>query len=724
MKLKKIISCLIITFIVLFAYNSKVLAAGSATMSLTSSDTVVKGSNITVTLNVTNISGVSDGKVSGIEAFINFDPAYLQYVSTTLSDTDNWSKTVTTANVSTGKLGKIVAYDSTGSAGRSGAILKVVFKSLQSGSTSLTITGAEASDKAANLLTMTTQGKTITINDPAPVLDSDSKLKSLGVTGYSLNPVFSATTKAYTVTVPEGTENVTITAQCNSSKATLDSSTVGQKALTGDATSFTVKCTAENGTSTNYTITVNREKHTEPEPEPTKSSDSSLKSLGMSGYSYSPKFNPKTLTYSMTVANGIKGLYVQAVPNDPKATVDIEGDSKWDVGKNTVKITVTAEDGSKTVYKVNVTRESEKKKSSDTNVDFKIYSPHTIEPQFANDKNDYEVVVPYDVTKLDLSVVPYDTNAKVSISGNEKFSTEDTNKVTIKVTAEDGTVRTITLNVKRSEYKANTDLLDLKVKDYEMSPVFKASTTNYKVTVPHKVRKVTVLVKAPEGAKYTITGNKNLQVGKNVVLVKVSDEKGFTKYYQIDVTRKKGFNFFGLGLIPFLIILFLLLILLLLLLLLLRRRKQKKERRAALIAKESSDDDVVKQEAPVHIDFKPEFNFNSKNGTDDDVVYSNGAMINGMDEKKLLDNQETVVDAKYDIYDDVVTKDELVDALNEGIRTKNVDKLQMLLDQENLNRKKKRMKKREEEKINSEDDLDDDYVPEHSEDNYDDYDEE
>lgn len=724
MKLKRIISCLIITFVAIFAFSSKVFAAGSATMSLTSNDSVVKNSNITVTLNVTNISGVSDGKVSGIEAFINFDPAYLQYVSTTLSDTDNWSKTVTTANVSTGKLGKIVAYDSTGSAGRTGAILKVVFKALQSGSTSLSITGAEASDKAANLLTMTTQGKTISITDPAPVLDSDSKLKSLGVTGYTLSPAFSSGTKAYTVTVPEGTENVTITAAANSTKATVDPNSIGQKNLTGDSTTFTVKCTAENGTSTNYTITVNRERHTEPEPTPTKSSDSSLKSLGMSGYSYSPKFNPKTLTYSMTVANGIKGLYVQAVPNDPKATVDIEGDSKWDVGKNTVKITVTAEDGSKTVYKVNVTRESEKKKSSDTNVDFKIYSPHTIEPTFANDKNEYEVTVPYDVTKLDLSVVPYDTNAKVSISGNEKFSTEDTNKVTIKVTAEDGTVRTITLNVKRSEYKANTDLLDLKVKDYEMSPVFKASTTNYKVTVPHKVRKVTVLVKAPKGAKYTITGNKNLQVGNNVVLVKVTDEKDFTKYYQIDVTRKKGFNLFGLGLIPFLIMLFLLLILLLLLLLLLRRRKNKKERRAALIAKESSDDDVVKQEAPVHIDFKPEFNFNSKNGTDDDVVYANGPMLNGMDEKKLLDNQETVVDAKYDIYDDVVTKDELVDALNEGIRTKNVDKLQMLLDQENLNRKKKRMKKREEEARDEDESNDDDYEPEHSADNYDDYDEE
>lgn len=719
----KIINSLIIAFIVLFTGISSVFAAGTATMSLTSNNTVTKGSNITVTLNVNNITGTVDGKAYGIEAFVNFDPTYLQYVSNSLADSDNWSKQVGTANVSTGKVGKIAAWDGTLGAGRSGSIISLTFKSLKSGSTTLSISGAEVSDKDANLLTVATEGKTITINDPAPVLDSDSKLKSLGVTGYTLSPSFNSSTKAYTVSVPEGTENVTITAQANSSKATVDPNSIGQKTLTGDTSTFTVKCTAENGTSSNYTITVNRAKHTE--PEPTKSSDSKLKSLGVSGYSYSPKFNPDTLTYSMTVANGIKGLYVQAVPRSDKATLEIEGDSKWEVGKNTIKITVTAEDGSKTVYKVNVTRESEKKKSSDTNVDFRINNPHTIEPNFTNDKNEYEVVVPNDITKLDLSVIPYDSKTKVSISGNEKFTTDGENEVLIKVTAEDGTTRTIKLKVKRSEYKANTDLLDLKVKDYEMSPKFKASVTKYSVTVPYKVNSVKVIVKAPEGAKYTITGNKNLRTGKNVVLVKVTDAKDFVKYYQIDVTKQARKKFLGIGLIPFLILLFLLLILLLLLLLLLRRRKEKeKKRRAALIAKESSDDDVVKQEAPVHIDFKPEFNFNSKNGTDDDVVYSGGSMINGTDEKKLLDNQETVVDAKYDIYDDVVTKDELIDALNEGIKTKNVDKLQMLLDQENLNRKKKRMKRKAEEAAQEE--AEDNYEPEHAEsaDNYDDYDEE
>ena len=718
MKLKRIINSLIITFVALFAGLSSVFAAGSATMSLTGNSSVVKGNNITLTISVDNISGSVDGKVSGIGGFINFDPEYLQYVSYAVVDTDNWGKSIKTANIATGSLGKFAAYDSSGETSKSGGIARVVFKALKSGSTTLSFSSAEASDKGANLLTVTTQNKTITITDPAPVLDSDSKLKSLGVTGYDLSPTFSSGTKAYTVSVPEGTESVTITAQCNSSKATLDQSSVGQKTLSGDTSTFTVKCTAENGTSSNYTITVNRAKHVEPEPEPEKkSSDSTLKSLSVSGYKYSPAFSPKTTTYNMTVANGITGLYVQAVPNDSKAKLEITGDSKWAVGKNTIEITVTAEDGSKTVYKVNVTRESEKKKSSDKNVDFRINNPHTITPNFSNDKDEYEVTVPNDITKLDLSVTPYDKNAKVSITGNEKFTTDGENIVKIKVTAEDGSTRTITLKVKRAEYKANTDLLDLRVKDYEMSPKFKASVTKYSVTVPYKVNSVKVIVKAPEGAKYTITGNKNLRTGKNVVLVKVTDAKDFVKYYQIDVTKEARKKFLGIGLIPFLILLFLLLILFLLLLLLLRRRKRKKEKRAALIAKESSDDDTVKQESPVHIDFKPEFNFNSKNGTDDDVVMSGTSMINGVDEKKLLDNQETIVDAKYDIYDDVVTKDELVDALNEGIRTKNVDKLQMLLDQENLNRKKKRMKRKAEESVEN------NYEPEHA-DNYDDYDEE
>ena len=567
---------------------------------------------------------------------------------------------------------------------------------------------------------------TITVNAPV-VKDGDSSLKSLSVSGYSLSPSFSSGTKSYSINVPAGTSSVSISASPNSSKASV--SGTGNVSLSSDKTTHTVKCTAENGTSTSYTVTINREKKEDPTPTPTpepakKSSDSSLKYLSVSGYSLSPSFRSGTTEYSMTVGNSVTGLYVQATPNDSKATYTVSGDDHWDVGRNTINITVTAEDGSKTTYKVYVTRESGKVKSSDKNVDFRINNPHTITPAFSNSTNTYEVVVPYDVKKLDLSVTPFDKNASVKITGNEKFSTEEKNVVKIVVTAEDGSTKTITLNVTRSAYKANNDLLDLKVKGYKMSPKFKASKLKYKVTVPHKVKEVKVLVKAPKGATYKITGNKNLQEGKNIVLVKVTDQKGFVKYYEVDVYRKEGFKRF----IPFIIIFILLLLLLLLLWLLRRRNKRKQRRLRAMVThdkKESiykndnnEDNDSMKQSSPVNIEFKPEFNFGSKNGTDDDVIYSKGDMVNGTDVQKLPEKSSgKVIDAEYDLYDDVVTKDELVDALNEGIRTKNVDKLQMLLDQENLNRKKEKIKKRDEHK----DEVDEeDYEPHHSSDDYDD----
>ena len=707
--MKRIFKSLLIAFISLFASISTVLAAGSVNVTLSpNSTTITKGGNVVVTIKVSNITGANNDQVAGAGGYINFDSEYLQFVS--YANSNNWSGSA--SNKGTGKY-KYITYDmGSGAVGNGSAVGVFTFKTLKSGSTTISMTEPDFSDSRSTELVATVSNATITITDPAPALDSDSKLKSLSVEGFSLSPSFNANTKAYTVSVPEGTTSVNISAAANSTKAKSVTGT-GVQNLTGDTTTLTVKCTAENNSSTSYTITVNRAKHVEPtpepEPEPTKSNDASLKALDVSGYSLSPGFNPDTTSYSMNVGSGVSGLQVTAIPNSDKATLLIEGNNNWSYGRNKIYITVTAEDGTKKTYEVNVNRESPKVKSSDKNVDFRIISSHTIEPQFSNDINDYNVTVPYDVKSLDLSVVPYDKNASVSISGNDKLTTDGINVVTIKVTAEDGSSKTIKLNVTRTEYKANTDLLDLKVKGYEIDPAFKPSKTNYKVTIPYKVTKVKVLVKAPKGAKYEITGYKNLQIGKNTVLVKVTDEKDFVKYYQVIVTRKGPFTIFGLRLIPFLIILFLFLLFLLLLLLLLLRRKKKKEEPKEEVKEEPVEQ---KKDESVHIDFKPEFNFNSKNGTDDDTIYSNGPMISGVDPKKLIENQETIVDAKYDIYDDVVTKDELVDALNEGIKTKNVDKLQMLLDQENLNRKKSRMKKKEAES-------NDDYEPAHSSDDYD-----
>ena len=86
------------------------------------------------------------------------------------------------------------------------------------------------------------------------------------------------------------------------------------------------------------------------------SSDAALKSLSVSGQKLSPSFKPAKTSYSLKVDSDVTSIAVKAVQNDSAASVKITGAKKLAVGKNTVKITVTAADGTKKVYKITVDR--------------------------------------------------------------------------------------------------------------------------------------------------------------------------------------------------------------------------------------------------------------------------------------------------------------------------------------------------------------------------------
>ena len=62
-------------------------------------------------------------------------------------------------------------------------------------------------------------------------------------------------------------------------------------------------------------------------------------------------------------------------------------------------------------------------------------------------------------------------------------------------------------------------------------------------------------------------------------------------------------------------------------------------------------------------------------------------------DKNYIENLLLKIKEKY-----VDSKEELIDAINESLETNNTDKLKMLLDQENLYRRKEEMKKQEEQK--------------------------
>lgn len=89
--------------------------------------------------------------------------------------------------------------------------------------------------------------------------------------------------------------------------------------------------------------------------EPTPASTiNSLKSLSVEGYEISPEFSSDVLEYSTEVPSSVKSVKINATKTDTKSSVDGIGEKEVDEGINKFEIVVTAENGDKRTYILNV----------------------------------------------------------------------------------------------------------------------------------------------------------------------------------------------------------------------------------------------------------------------------------------------------------------------------------------------------------------------------------
>lgn len=132
------------------------------------------------------------------------------------------------------------------------------------------------------------------------------------------------------------------------------------------------------------------------------------------------------------------------------------------------------------------------------------------------------------------------TNGEIMIYNNSnKYVTSGSisNGYKLKVMNDAKLLKTYTLSI--VEKVANNDLESLSVKDYNID--FDKDKTNYTIIVENSVTKVEVVAKASESsAEIEITGNDELEVGSNSVLVTVTGTDDTAKTYTINVIRKAG----------------------------------------------------------------------------------------------------------------------------------------------------------------------------------------
>ena len=92
--------------------------------------------------------------------------------------------------------------------------------------------------------------------------------------------------------------------------------------------------------------------------------DNRLSSLKVGSYSLTPAFNNDTANYSVVVPYATSSVTVTATPKNSEAKVSGAGNVSLKVGSNTVKLTVTAQNGSQRTFTLTIAREANQEEFS------------------------------------------------------------------------------------------------------------------------------------------------------------------------------------------------------------------------------------------------------------------------------------------------------------------------------------------------------------------------
>ncbi len=99
----------------------------------------------------------------------------------------------------------------------------------------------------------------------------------------------------------------------------------------------------------------------------------------------------------------------------------------------------------------------------------------------------------------------------------------------------------VKINVQNPQLSGNADLKSLYVSAGSLSPAFSAKVTSYDIVIPNSVTVLTVSATAADGnAKIAVEGSKNMKVGKNTRVIKVTAPNGTVKSYTLNITRQEA----------------------------------------------------------------------------------------------------------------------------------------------------------------------------------------
>jgi len=283
-----------------------------------------------------------------------------------------------------------------------------------------------------------------------------------------------------------------------------------------------------------------------------------------------PNFTPVTTNYSVSVPYAMSTLTVTPTLESGSATILVNGKSVsnntasgsiiLNQGSNTISVAVTAQDGTKKTYTLNVTRLAPSTNANLSNLVLYNYTAVPLSPSFSSSTTAYTASVPYATTIVQLEPTTSETTAKISVNGKSVASGFNSSDVILNVganvinavsTAEDGiTKKTYSVTVTRQAPSANADLSNLTLSNNaSLNSGFVSNTTSYTSTVPYSRSSITVTPTLADGTASIVVNGRTvadgtasqsiyLNVGSNTINVTTTAQNGTTKKsYTVVITR-------------------------------------------------------------------------------------------------------------------------------------------------------------------------------------------
>ena len=208
------------------------------------------------------------------------------------------------------------------------------------------INDSSTSPSSSNSTTTTTKKTTTTTTQTK---SDNAFLKSISVLDDNgaeilMTPEFKKDVYVYSLEVDGNVKTVTVNSQAEDEKANiLLSNNATQELKAGENNKITITVTAESGAQKAYTLNIKKE---------ALNADATLKELTIDEVP-NFKFSAEKYEYNVRIEREIEKLTIRHVLSDDNAKIEITGNENLENG-SIIKILVTAPDGTKKEYKLNI----------------------------------------------------------------------------------------------------------------------------------------------------------------------------------------------------------------------------------------------------------------------------------------------------------------------------------------------------------------------------------